>query len=208
MQKASKRAARPRRKPSQKRSGQTVEFILEATAQILIREGYSKASTNRIAEQAGVSIGSLYQYFPNKKALLETLCERHIQQMIELIAEKLQFTLNKSLEQAIPEVVTALLEAHALEPELHRVFLEQAPFFLSSDSSHGMEQRILTLVTLYLEDHREEVQCEDLEMAAFITVQTIEALTHRAVLHQPDMLKNQGFVSDVSRMLIAYLKGH
>ncbi len=207
MPKTAKKPANPRRKPSQSRSGQTVEFILEATAHILIHEGYSKASTNRIAEKAGVSIGSLYQYFPNKQALLETLCQRHINQMIELLARQLQNTLGKPLEDAIPEIVKAMLEAHALEPELHRVFLEQAPFFIASDSARALEERTLTVVKLYLEHHKDEIQCDDLEMAAFIIVQTVESLTHRAVLHQQAMLNNPLFVEEVSRMLMAYLKG-
>lgn len=60
----------PRRKPRQSRSRATVDAILQATAQVLVRDGYQKATTNRIAERAGVSVGTLYQYFPNKDALV------------------------------------------------------------------------------------------------------------------------------------------
>src|SRR5215469_493144 len=62
----------PRKLASQERSRATVDALLEATARILLKEGYDKASTNRIAEVAGVSIGSLYQYFPSKEALVST----------------------------------------------------------------------------------------------------------------------------------------
>jgi hypothetical protein len=71
---ARKMCTNPRKSALQKRSRVTVDALLEATARILIREGFDKASTNRIAEVAGVSVGSLYQYFPNKEALI--VCSR------------------------------------------------------------------------------------------------------------------------------------
>lgn len=70
-------AERRRRRPVQERSQATVEFVLEAAAQVFKREGFG-ATTNRIAAAAGVSIGSLYEYFPNKQALLLALAERHV----------------------------------------------------------------------------------------------------------------------------------
>jgi AcrR family transcriptional regulator len=66
-----------RRRPRQARSRQTVEVILEAAARVFRREGF-RATTNRVAAEAGVSIGSLYEYFPNKQALLAALAERHV----------------------------------------------------------------------------------------------------------------------------------
>jgi AcrR family transcriptional regulator len=67
----------PRKSASQKRSRVTVDTLLEATARVLVKQGYDRASTNRIAATAGVSIGSLYQYFPNKEALVAALVARH-----------------------------------------------------------------------------------------------------------------------------------
>jgi AcrR family transcriptional regulator len=68
----------PRKLPQQGRSRETVDALLEATAQLLVRDGYDKASTNKIALKAGVSIGSLYQYFPSKEALVSELLERQL----------------------------------------------------------------------------------------------------------------------------------
>ena len=67
-----------------------MEVLLTATAHILIEEGYDKASTNRIAKHAGVSIGSLYQYFPNKEALITILRDRHASSIMEVIESKLR----------------------------------------------------------------------------------------------------------------------
>src|ERR1700751_5265402 len=80
---------KPRKVASQKRSRATVDALVEATARILVREGFDKASTNRIAEVAGVSVGSLYQYFPSKEALVLAVVERHQQQIMQTVRGEL-----------------------------------------------------------------------------------------------------------------------
>src|SRR5579872_2456949 len=75
----------PRKQASQDRSRATVEALIEATARILIREGFDGASTNRIAAQAGVSVGSLYQYFPSKEALVAAVIDRHHQELMQVV---------------------------------------------------------------------------------------------------------------------------
>ena len=76
----------PRKLPQQERARATIDAILTATARILVKEGFDRASTNRIAEEAGVSVGSLYQYFPGKEALVAALIERHLDEMTSLFA--------------------------------------------------------------------------------------------------------------------------
>ena len=74
----------PRKVASQERSRSTVNALIEATARILKKDGYDQASTNRIAEVAGVGIGSLYQYFPSKEALVAAVIDRHIREVSEV----------------------------------------------------------------------------------------------------------------------------
>ena len=85
---------KPRKRPSQARSKATVEAILVAAAQVFRRQGYAGATTDRIAERAGVSVGSLYQYFPNKDAILVALTERHVDAGFALVRELLAETLS------------------------------------------------------------------------------------------------------------------
>src|ERR1041384_4380995 len=75
----------PRKQASQERSRATVDALVEATARILVREVFDKASTNRIAEAAGVSIGSLYQYYPSKEALVAAVIERHNRDLMQIV---------------------------------------------------------------------------------------------------------------------------
>ena len=117
----------PRKSASQERSRATVEALLDATARVLTREGYDRASTNRIAATAGVSVGSLYQYFPNKEALVAALVARHNREMLDLLRGALKEVASLDLATAIAKLVRAAVDAHRVDPALHRVFDEQVP---------------------------------------------------------------------------------
>lgn len=106
-----KRSVNPRKLPQQDRSRLTVEAIIEATTHILTQEGYDKANTNRIAERAGISIGSLYQYFPNKESLMAALIEQHSNEIAQLVESKLKDLSHAPLEIAIPALIKAVIAA-------------------------------------------------------------------------------------------------
>src|SRR3546814_10706684 len=86
---ARKLSTNPRKHASQARSRATVDALVEATARILVSEGYDLANTNRIAEKAGVSIGSLYQYFPGKDALVAAVIDRHKEEVMRVVRSAL-----------------------------------------------------------------------------------------------------------------------
>ncbi len=194
----------PRKTASQERSRQTVKALLEATARVLVREGYEKASTNRIAAVAGVSIGSLYQYFPSKEALVAAVIERHKQEVMRLARDTIVTVAMRPIEAAARE-----FEAHRVNPELHRVLDEQVPRSEQLRNIEAIDPNIYSLVRGYLEAHRDELDAEDLDLAAFICVTVVEALTHAVVLQRPDLLngkKSERFVDDVTRLLVRYLR--
>src|SRR5579883_3280485 len=117
----------PRKMASQKRSRLTVDALVEATARILRKEGYDRASTNKIAALAGVSIGSLYQYFPSKEALVAAVIERHTQQLSQLAHAALLKAAAQPLTIGVRELVRAGIDGHRVDPKLHRVLAEQVP---------------------------------------------------------------------------------
>jgi AcrR family transcriptional regulator len=111
-------AIKPRKKPRQKRSADTVAVIVEATARILETNGFEGFNTNAVAEKAGVSIGSLYQYFPSKQALLSAIIEREVAPMLAVIEELVNI---KECETALRCYIRASIRHQMRRPHLARL---------------------------------------------------------------------------------------
>ncbi|NJP20522.1 MAG: TetR/AcrR family transcriptional regulator [Hydrococcus sp. CRU_1_1] len=210
-----KRSTNPRKLPQQDRSRMTVEAILEATTHILTEEGYDKANTNRIAERAGISIGSLYQYFPNKESLMAALMEQHSNEIAELVESKLTNLFDAPLEIAIPELVKAVIAAHAINPRLHQVLNEEIPRSERLQQMQKAEKRITEMLRVYLtrwsdsshERLRQRIHPQNIEMTIFILSRTVESLCHSAVIEHPDFVNNPQFEQEVAKLLLLYLIG-
>lgn len=199
----------PRKEASQERSRATVHALVEATARILVREGFDKASTNRIAEVAGVSVGSLYQYFPSKEALVAAVIERHRQEIMQVVRGELAEAANQPMEQGVRTLVAVAVKAHRVDPKLHRVLAEQIPRVGRLEKAETFNRENYALFRAYLESHRDEIRAADLELAAFICVTAIEAVTHNAVLHHK-MVSDEAtgaLIDETTRLVLGYLTG-
>ncbi|MBL6615490.1 MAG: TetR family transcriptional regulator [Reyranella sp.] len=197
----------PRKSASQQRSKATVEALLDATARVLVRDGYDRASTNRIAAKAGVSVGSLYQYFPNKEALVAALVARHNREMLQLIRDALKKVASLDLATAMREMVKATLDAHLVDPALHRIFADQVPRMGQLAKIEALKEETFALIRAYLEDRRKEIAVRDLDAATSILATTVEALTHEFVINKPNALDRDRdrFVNEVTRLVAGYL---
>ncbi|WP_206956797.1 TetR/AcrR family transcriptional regulator [Trinickia acidisoli] len=206
---ARKPLTKPRKHASQERSRATVDVLIEATARILVKDGFDKASTNRIAEKAGVSVGSLYQYFPSKEALVAAVMERHRRELMQVVRDTAAEIMALPLEQAMPKLVAAAIEAHRVDPKLHGVLAEQIPRTGRFENAGVFNREAYALFFTYLEAHCDECRAVDLSLAAFVCMTSIEALTHTAVLHYSDDLSEQAFealVEEVTRLIVGYLR--
>jgi len=199
---------KPRKKASQERSRATVDALVEATARILVTEGFDGASTNRIAEKAGVSVGSLYQYFPSKEALVVAVIERHQRELLQVVRGALEEVRALPLERAIRKLVVTAIEAHRIDPRLHRVLAEQTPRTGKLANVDVFNSEVYALFKAYLASHRREFRTVDLELAAFVCVTSIEALSHTAVLHHSGMLsdKTAELIDEATRLVVRYLQ--
>lgn len=201
---------KPKKVATQARSRATVDALIEATARILVREGFDKASTNHIAEVAGVSVGSLYQYFPGKEALVAAVMERHQQDITHTVRGGLADLFALPVEQAMRELVAIAVKAHRVDPALHRVLAEQIPRVGKLENLGNFNRENFALFRTYLERHRDELPVRDLDLATFVCVTSIEALTHNAVLHYSAVLSDQAkeaLVEEGARLVTGYLKG-
>ncbi len=186
-----------------------VDALIEATARILVREGFDAASTNRIAEKAGVSVGSLYQYFPSKEALVAAVIDRHSQELMKIVRGVLADVTSLPMKQAVRRLVAAAVEAHSVDPKLHRVLAEQIPRTGRLENIATFNRENFALFEAFLESHRREIRVVDFKLAAFVCVTSIEALTHTAVLHDSEFLSDdavEALVDEATRLVVGYLQ--
>ena len=200
-----KAAPKPKKMPRQTRSAATFDAIVDAAAHILRSGGYDALTTNRVAERAGVSVGSLYQYFPNKEAILVELVRRHTQDLeagIVAIAARAD-------SLALAELVAALIDdnarAHLVDPGLHKVLFEEAPRLGQLDWRDDFSARAIEVVVHLLERHRAQIVVRDIRLAAQIVASSVEAIMHGAALRGDPNLANGAIARETTRLVLAYL---
>jgi AcrR family transcriptional regulator len=196
----------PRKKPRQQRSQDTVECILDATARVLCSTGYDRASTNRVALAAGVSVGSLYQYFPSKEALVAALVERHVEQMTSLVKGKLAEVSAAPLDVAVRTMIESMFAAHAVDPRLHKVLIEQVPRIGKLERVVGVEREVEVLVAIFLAARKDEIRRSQLEAAAFVVCNVVEAVTHAAVLAELKEPRRSEVAVELTDMVLRFLR--
>ncbi|HEY8514118.1 MAG TPA: TetR/AcrR family transcriptional regulator [Candidatus Binatia bacterium] len=179
-----KKRLEPRKKPIQRRSQATVDAILQAAARVFATSGYARTTTNHIARRAGVSIGSLYEYFPSKDAILVALTERHVDEAERTLAAELAAV--RASRLPLPDVVRRLVDVmvalHARDPGLHRVLFEEAPLPPRLRARvTALEQAMASEVAKLLEEHG--VPPAEAPIAARLAAEVLESLTHRLVVH-------------------------
>jgi AcrR family transcriptional regulator len=194
-----------RRRPRQRRARETVEAVLDAVIRILKRGGVRAITTNRIAEVAGVSIGSVYQYFPDKGSIFNALHQRHIDQVDRLIQRTLVEHASSPLEELMRGMIEAMIEAHATDPELYQLLLAEVPH--NADGTKGFAERLHGAFLLAISSRAHELKKRrNLDTVAFIVVQMVEALSHGAVLRRPAKLSLEDAKEEAVKAVLAYLR--
>ncbi|MFB9930518.1 TetR/AcrR family transcriptional regulator [Amycolatopsis halotolerans] len=190
----------PRKEPQQVRGELTRQRILTAAAQIFAEMGYAAGTTNRIAERARVSIGSLYQYYPNKDAILVALASQHLDAGAETLRRHRETAgPPDSLDGALRELVHVAIQNHLDDPQLLRVLAEQAPRSaeLLEQVARYEEERVAYVRGLL------EPEVSNVDMAARIIVNTVELLVHKMIAG-PEPLDLPVFEDELAAMLTRY----
>lgn len=193
----------PKKRPRQGRSRAMVDALVEATARLLAAEGYGAATTKRIAAVAGVSVGSLYQYFPNKDALVYAVAQRHFDEVLAQLA-RVSLSPGTPLPDIVRGFVKAMVASHRMDAGLHRALTEFL-LRLGPESYAEQQQRAQAMVRGILELRRSEVVEADLDVASWLLVTTAESAVHAALMEDGDLLSHERFERELSDLLCRYI---
>jgi AcrR family transcriptional regulator len=185
-----------------------VDELLSAAAQVFEAHGYAAGTTNRIAKRAGVSIGTLYQYFPSKEAIAVSLLEQHVADTDHRLHEWVGHMVAEQhgLHAALHDYVTGMLEMHSGRPRLQHILLEETPLpervhRALLEAERRAAKTVAGLLRVY-----PEIRHARIDQAGFLVVQTVESLTHRFAAHPDEQfITRAGFADEVATMLVAYL---
>jgi len=190
-----------RRQAKQPRAQASVEAVLEAAARVLLSAGYAGATTNRIAEVAGVSIGTLYQYFADKYAIFDALIQRELETAAALL-DASTLDSEQPLETTLRQLFDGLRTLQPRGPELYRQ-LERVPNALLRRRVSERNDRALAFARRLLEAHRSELRVDDLDLAAFMIVHASEGVLLNA---SPDLVGPR-LSEELGRLFTRYLLG-
>jgi len=198
-----RRKLRPRKEPSQERSRQTVEAILQATAYILVAGGYPALTTNRVAERAGVNIATLYQYFPSKDAIFAELLRRHVTETRAAALAVLVSKRGRGLEATARAMVEAGIAAHRITPALHRIFTEEAPRLGLGPVDAPTDGELEREAQAWLDTGAGPLPDPDLTL--WIARSAVHAVIHLTIAQRPADLERPQLADELTRLVTGYL---
>src|SRR5262249_34932432 len=201
-----KRRVSRRQPPRQARSRATLEAIHVAAARVLARDGYAATSVRRIADTAGVSVGSVYQYHRTKDEIVEAGAPRYAAAMVPFRGPRLLALAALPLDDAARQVARLACEAHRLDGALGRALMRELHRTGVLPSLHRFERRAIRGLQLYLESRRGEIRPADAALAARIVVRSLDGPILDALLLEPELLARPAFIDELAALIRGYLR--
>jgi AcrR family transcriptional regulator len=195
-----------RRIPTQPRAQMTVQSILDAAGDLVVRKGYQHATTNRIAAAAGVPVSSLYQYFASREAVMLALYESITSKTAQIMREKILREIDSPTEVALPVIALALLNFYEKPGRVIFRLLEEAPHQRADFQSLSVELLFHGASRVFLEQHNFAKDSESSEKILFFMQNAIMANINQFIRLKPEFLTREDFVREISDMLIGYLR--
>lgn len=203
---AAKKKNAPRKRPQQARAQTTVHAILEATVQVLERGGPDAATTTRIAEVAGVSVGTLYQYFSHRDAIFDALQEREFERAIGLMQIVLSDdNLARTPRETVMAAIQGLADLYREHPGMHRMLAMEGLRATKADRIHSFDLRVIALVRHFLGATDAPVRRKNLEAASFVAFQCVRATMLASLLETPAGLNDAALLEELADLLLRYL---
>jgi AcrR family transcriptional regulator len=196
----------PRRQPRQSRSRDMVDAILDGALRAYTMAS-EQPSTNRIAELAGVSIGSLYQYFPGRTAIVAALVRRRVRQINERLLEVVEQSSQLSLEEGVARFVDCMFNMKLAQLAGDRAIIREALRHAMSDEAFESDAELVARFSLALDRWKPTVR-SDLpgEIAALVLFQGLRAAMVLGTASRPDIIADERTRDEVKRLLVSYLK--
>lgn len=194
-----------RKQPLQQRSRDMVSTLVDAAARVTVERGLDNLTTNHVAEAAGVSVGSLYQYFRDKDALVEALLQRHATELLTVVDARLRGLIDadaRSITQGILEAVFDLVESDPCRREL----LRHWDRLRTRSSFRALEQHMTEACRLYLLRHHDQYRIANLPAALFVATNALHyTVAHYFSLERP-ALSREEVIGALSDLVAAYLQ--
>ncbi len=193
-----------RKEPKQARSKATVNAILEAAAHILVKDGYGAFNTNHVAQKAGVSIGSLYQYFPNKESLIAALSLSHVTQIRDSLSD-IEFSPDMKLETFVQLVVKNHIKLHRINPKLHHILTKEVSAYGALNHQQVLSDEIQEKLYWMMKYHTETAKLKNPQLILFMIMNSVEAITHTAMSSKMEYLDSPLFEAELVRLVLGFL---
>ena len=195
-------ALKPRKSPVQARSNASVEAILDATLQVLLSVGKERLTTTRVAVRAGVSVGTLYQYFPNKSSLLAAALRRHLEQTRDAMREVIPTLEGAPVEEMMSRIAMAFLAAKMREPKIGVALYAVSADVDGMSVAREIGSELQVLVVALLKTAKERVA--EPECVASVLLGAIAGVSRRLV----ESKEPEAVFPDVKRELDAMVRGY
>jgi AcrR family transcriptional regulator len=198
------RAPKVRRAAKTRQGQDIVAAILDAAAELLADGGSAALTTNRLAERAGVSIGSLYHYFPNKEAVVAKLAERMEERAAKLLAERRRAMPERVDKDAvIRRLSTTLVSDELGAAATRRALLTDVPLRWIETAARARQARVHRLLGELLAE-RENVREGDGELMSFVLAHAVRGIIEGALMYRPDLFESPGLVDEIFELVSRY----
>ena len=191
-----------RKQPVQARSKALVESLLDATARLLVTSGYTPITTNKVAETAGVGIGSLYEYFPNKESLVAALIERNARDIIKKITVSMEVSLQMSHEKALRFWLESMVEALEERRDEVRVVITEVPFLQKMPLIQSTQQVLMNVALTAHQKANKQVEFTHPKAAVFHLTTMVSAAIINMVIHAPQNIPRAELLDELSELIL------
>jgi len=195
----------PRKKPKQARSKATVEAIVEATGQVFERRGMRKTTTTKIAERAGVSVGSLYQYFPDKKTLIAAFFEKRLEHDVKLMQRIFARSEGASPARLMRVATEEMVRIYREERELYRGVVDALPLMEQTDELRAGLDDAVKLCATYMRGYPEVLGDRDPELLALVAFHGVRSAINAVVARSPEKLDDPALPEILAGGAIGFL---